>query len=81
MSLLKIGIAGLGNVGEEVAYQLIKGFRVQKNLFEFELVAVSAKSKNKSRKIKEVLCCRCILPPHIHDIANCVEDKERDTNG
>ena len=51
MSLLKIGIAGLGNVGEEVAYQLIKGFRVQKNLFEFELVAVSAKSKNKKRKI------------------------------
>ena len=52
MSLLKIGIAGLGNVGEEVAYQLIKGFRVQKNLFEFELVAVSAKSKNKKRKIE-----------------------------
>ena len=51
MSLLKIGIAGLGNVGEEVAYQLIKGFRVQKNLFKFELVAVSAKSKNKKRKI------------------------------
>ena len=51
MSLLKIGIAGLGNVGEEVAYQLIKGFRVQKNLFQFELVAVSAKSKNKKRKI------------------------------
>ena len=43
MSLLKIGIAGLGNVGEEVAYQLIKGFRVQKHLFEFELVAVSAR--------------------------------------
>ena len=51
MSLLKIGIAGLGNVGEEVAYQLIKGFRVQKNLFEFELVAVSAKSKKKKRKV------------------------------
>ena len=51
MSLLKIGIAGLGNVGEEVAFQLIKGFRVKQNLFEFELVAVSAKSKNKKRKI------------------------------
>ena len=37
MSLLKIGIAGLGNVGEEVAYQLIKGFRVQKNLFEIAI--------------------------------------------
>ena len=51
MKPIKIGIAGLGNVGEEVAYQLIKGFRVQKNLFQIELVAVSAKSKNKKRKI------------------------------
>ena len=51
MKPLKIGIAGLGNVGEEVAYQLIKGFRVQKNLFQIELVAVSAKTKNKKRKI------------------------------
>ena len=40
MKPIKIGIAGLGNVGEEVAYQLIKGFRVQKNLFQIELVAV-----------------------------------------
>ena len=51
MKPIKIGIAGLGNVGEEVAYQLIKGFRVQKNLFQIELVAVSARSKNKKRKI------------------------------
>ena len=49
MKPIKIGIAGLGNVGEEVAYQLIKGFRVQKNLFQIELVAVSARSKNKKR--------------------------------
>ena len=49
MKPIKIGIAGLGNVGEEVAYQLIKGFRVQKNLFQIELVAVSASSKNKKR--------------------------------
>ena len=34
MKPIKIGIAGLGNVGEEVAYQLIKGFRVQKNYFK-----------------------------------------------
>ena len=32
MKPLKIGIAGLGNVGEEVAYQLMKGFRVQKKI-------------------------------------------------
>ena len=51
MKPIKTGIAGLGNVGEEVAYQLIKGFRVQKNLFQIELVAVSAKTKNKKRKI------------------------------
>ena len=51
MKPIKIGIAGLGNVGEEVAYQLIKGFRVQKNLFQIELVAVSARSKNKKRKV------------------------------
>ena len=51
MKPIKIGIAGLGNVGEEVAYQLIKGFRVQKNLFQIELVAVSAKSKNKKIKL------------------------------
>ena len=51
MKPIKIGIAGLGNVGEEVAYQLIKGFRVQKKLFKIELVAVSARSKNKKRKV------------------------------
>ena len=44
MSLLKIGIAGLGNVGEEVAYQLIKGFRVQNSLYQIQLAGVSAKS-------------------------------------
>ena len=43
MTLLKIGIAGLGNVGEEVAYQLVTGIRVEKKIHEFELVAVSAK--------------------------------------
>ena len=41
MKPIKIGIAGLGNVGEEVAYQLIKGFRVQKNLFQIELSCFS----------------------------------------
>ena len=51
MKPINIGIAGLGNVGEEVAYQLIKGFRVQKNLFQIELIAVSARSKNKKRKV------------------------------
>ncbi len=51
MNPIKIGIAGLGNVGEEVAYQLIKGFRVQNNLFQIQLVGVSAKSKDKKRKV------------------------------
>ncbi len=51
MKPLKIAIAGLGNVGEEVAFQLIKGFRVQRHLFLIQLVAVSAKSKNKKRKV------------------------------
>ena len=51
MKSLKIGIAGLGNVGEEVAYQIINGFKVQKNLFDIKIIAVSAKSKNKKRKV------------------------------
>ena len=51
MKSLKIGIAGLGNVGEEVAYQIINGFKVQKNLFDIEIIAVSAKSKDKKRKV------------------------------
>ena len=51
MKPIKIGIAGLGNVGEEVAYQLIKGFRVQNDLFQIELHGVSAKSKDKERKV------------------------------
>ena len=51
MKPIKIGIAGLGNVGEEVAYQLIKGFRVQNNQFQIELCGVSAKSKVKKRKV------------------------------
>ena len=51
MTPIKIGIAGLGNVGEEVAYQLIKGFRVQNDQFKIELHGVSAKSKDKKRKI------------------------------
>ena len=51
MNPIKIGIAGLGNVGEEVANQLISGFRVQNDLFPIELVAVSAKSKGKKRKV------------------------------
>ena len=51
MKSLKIGIAGLGNVGEEVAYQIINGFKVQKNLFDIEIIAVSAKSKHKKRKV------------------------------
>ena len=51
MKPIKIGIAGLGNVGEEVANQLINGFRVQNDLFPIELIAVSAKSKSKKRKV------------------------------
>jgi len=51
MKSLKIGIAGLGNVGEEVAYQIINGFKVQKNLLDIEIIAVSAKSKDKKRKV------------------------------
>ena len=51
MKSLKIGIAGLGNVGEEVACQIINGFKVQKNLFDIEIIAVSAKSKDKKRKV------------------------------
>ena len=51
MNPIKIGLAGLGNVGEEVAYQLINGFRVQNDLFPIELKGVSAKSKGKKRKI------------------------------
>ena len=51
MKSLKIGIAGLGNVGEEVAYQIVNGFKVQKNLFDIEIIAVSAKSKDKKRKV------------------------------
>ena len=38
MKPIKIGLAGLGNVGEEVAYQLIKGFRVQNDQFQIELL-------------------------------------------
>ena len=53
MNPIKIGIAGLGNVGEEVAYQLIKGFRVKNNLFQIQLVGVSAKSKEKKRPSKK----------------------------
>ena len=53
MNSIKIGIAGLGNVGEEVAYQIINGFRVQENLFNIELIAVSARSKNKKRKVNK----------------------------
>ena len=51
MNPIKIGLAGLGNVGEEVAYQLVNGFRVQNDLFPIELKGVSAKSKGKKRKI------------------------------
>ena len=51
MNSIKIGIAGLGNVGQEVAYQILNGLNVQKDLFHIEIIAVSAKSKNKSRKV------------------------------
>ena len=50
MKSLKIGIAGLGNVGEEVAYRLLMVLRF-KNLFDIEIIAVSAKSKDKKRKV------------------------------
>src|SRR6056300_1194122 len=51
MNSIKIGIAGLGNVGQEVAYQILNGLNVQKDLFHIDIIAVSAKSKNKSRKV------------------------------
>ena len=51
MNSIKIGIAGLGNVGQEVVYQILNGLNVQKDLFHIEIIAVSAKSKNKSRKV------------------------------
>ena len=50
MKPIKIGIAGLGNVGEEVAHQLINGYVSQNKLFVIKLCGISAKSKSKKRK-------------------------------
>ena len=48
---VKIGIAGLGNVGEEVARQILNGFRVKNEIYPLELVGVSYKSRSKKRKL------------------------------
>ena len=51
MGSIGIGIAGLGTVGSEVARQLIKNkkFYKSKTGLNLELVAISAKNKNKDR--------------------------------
>ena len=51
MKPIKIGIAGVGNVGEEVAHQLINGYISHNELFVLKLCGISAKSKSKKRKI------------------------------
>ena len=48
---VKIGIAGLGNVGEEVARQILNGFRVKNEIYPLELVGVSYKSRSKKRNL------------------------------
>ena len=48
---VKIGIAGLGNVGEEVARQILNGFRVKDEIYPLELVGVSYKSRSKKRNL------------------------------
>ena len=48
---VKIGIAGLGNVGEEVARQILNGFRIKNEIYPLELVGVSYKSRSKKRKL------------------------------
>ena len=38
---VKIGIAGLGNVGEEVARQILNGFSINDEIYPLELIGVS----------------------------------------
>ena len=48
---VKIGIAGLGNVGEEVARQVLNGFRIKNEIYPLELIGVSYKSRSKKRNL------------------------------
>ena len=48
---VKIGIAGLGNVGEEVARQVLNGFRIKNEIYPLELIGVSYKSQSKKRNL------------------------------
>ena len=48
---VKIGIAGLGNVGEEVARQILNGFRIKDEIYPLELIGVSYKSRSKKRNL------------------------------
>ena len=48
---VKIGIAGLGNVGEEVARQILNGFRTKDEIYPLELIGVSYKSRSKKRNL------------------------------
>ena len=48
---VKIGIAGLGNVGEEVARQILNGFRIKNEIYPLELVGISFKSRSKKRNL------------------------------
>ena len=48
---VKIGIAGLGNVGEEVARQILNGFRIKNEIYPLELIGVSYKSRSKKRNL------------------------------
>ena len=48
---VKIGIAGLGNVAEEVARQILNGFRIKDEIYPLELIGVSYKSQSKKRNL------------------------------
>ena len=48
---VKIGIVGLGNVGEEVARQILNGFRIKDEIYPLELIGVSYKSRSKKRNL------------------------------
>ena len=48
---VKIGIAGLGNVGEEVARQILNGFRIKDEIYPLELIGVSYKSQSKKMNL------------------------------
>ena len=55
---VKIGIAGLGNVGEEVARQILNGFRTKDEIYPLKLVGISFKSlsKKEANKIASFFC-------------------------